>query len=478
MIKIFSKKKGFIFSLLLVLTLVFTGCSSNANKSAEYMTAASGDYYYGEEVAASTAQSTSAVSAGAMSTGAVADSAGYSQDFATMGNSIPENVKLIYTGSIAMETIEFDNSVNSIFSFVKELGGYFENSSVSGKSYRTAEYIIRIPAESFDTFCNGVGNLGTVRRISRSAQDISETYYDTEARLETQKIKLQRLQELLKAANDVEEIIYLESSISETEYIIEQLSGTLKHYDSLVGYSTVTLSLTEVFRLTEDEAPATDFSSKFGEALSKGTDSFIEGCQDFAIDFAYNWGAWLIFAIIVIINIIIIKVIIKKSKRKIAIARAQNAARQQNMIKQSLQEMNYTQNEDSFVSMEEFESDSFDNAGESLRTPGSPKKQNMKKHRAAADRMKNNTEAEQQNTLEADRDVQTYSAASGPETAMQPEDGSVKKGFPARNLVPAAQSLQEQSEMELIMGEGPTEDESYPMDFTHLNNLEDNSEDV
>ena len=52
-------------------------------------------------------------------------------------------------------------------------------------------------------------------------ENITETYYDTAGRLKTQKIKLERLQKLLSQAENMEDIITIESAISETEWNIE-----------------------------------------------------------------------------------------------------------------------------------------------------------------------------------------------------------------------------------------------------------------
>lgn len=70
-----------------------------------------------------------------------------------------------------------------------------------------------------------MGTLCHVTWQDDSAENISEQYYDTQSRLETAQIKLARLQELLKKAENMEDIITIESAISETEYEIERLSG-------------------------------------------------------------------------------------------------------------------------------------------------------------------------------------------------------------------------------------------------------------
>lgn len=51
------------------------------------------------------------------------------------------------------------------------------------------------------------------------------------------------------------DIITIESAISETEQMIDSLSGTLQHYDAQVDYATVTISLQEVGKLSNVEEP-------------------------------------------------------------------------------------------------------------------------------------------------------------------------------------------------------------------------------
>ena len=154
---------------------------------------------------------------------------------------------MVYTASIEMQTLEFDQAAQDIASLVESMGGYFEQKNFSNysSSYRHASYTVRVPAEQFTDFCTQVGTLCHVTWQSDTAENISERYYDTQSRLETAQIKLERLQELLKKAESMEDIITIESAISETEYEIEDLSGTMRHYDALVGYATVDLELSE-----------------------------------------------------------------------------------------------------------------------------------------------------------------------------------------------------------------------------------------
>ena len=166
-------------------------------------------------------------------------------------------------------------------------------------SYRHASYTVRVPAEQFADFCAQVGTLCHVTWQDDSAENISEQYYDTQSRLETAQIKLARLQELLKKAENMEDIITIESAISETEYEIERLSGTMRHYDALVDYATVTLELSEVYRLSGTEDAPKSFGEKLSNAFTDGLAAVVEGLENFAIWLAYSWLGILIFAAVV-----------------------------------------------------------------------------------------------------------------------------------------------------------------------------------
>ena len=230
----------------------------------------------------------------------------------------PRNVKMIYTADIYMESTDFDAAAAGLETLVAEQGGWFEHSQLnnSNRNYRRASYTVRIPAERFNAFCERVGDLCQINSINRDQEDVSERYYDLESRLGTQRTKLERLQALLAQAENMEDIIVLESAISETELSIEQLTGSLRHYDSLVDYSTIYISLSEVYQLTEPEQPAIGFGAKLAAAFRSGTRSFVEGMQDLTLDFARGWAGWLIFIAIVVVAVLLIVRGIKRGRER------------------------------------------------------------------------------------------------------------------------------------------------------------------
>lgn len=211
--------------------------------------------------------------------------------------------KFIITAWMELETTEFDAAVGGLTELVAEYEGYFENSSVANhrSGARWANYTARIPAERYEAFMNEAGTLCHETWRESNAEDITEAYYDTEGRLKTQQIKLERLQALLAQAEAMEDIITIESAISETEWQIDNLSGTLRHYDSKVNYATVSINLQEVYKFSDVETVPETFGERLSRSFNRGISNFVDAMEDLAVSFAYSWMWWLITAVVIIV---------------------------------------------------------------------------------------------------------------------------------------------------------------------------------
>lgn len=225
--------------------------------------------------------------------------------------------KMIRTAALSLETTAFEDAVAGLSRLTESLGGYYENSSVwsGGSGYRRADYTVRVPTGNYDAFLEQAGGLCHETSRDTSQQNISEVYYDTQGRLKTQQIKLERLQALLAKAEQMEDIITIESAISETEQRIDDLSGTLQHYDGLVDYATVSISLREVYKLSNVEEAPDSFAGRIGSALTSGWASFTDGLEDLAVALAYGW-MWVILAAVA--AAVVIRVLRKRRRASAA----------------------------------------------------------------------------------------------------------------------------------------------------------------
>ena len=228
--------------------------------------------------------------------------------------------KLIYTANLEMETTEFDQATAAIQQLTASCGGYFESSSVSswGSSYRYASYTVRVPAEQYRSFLDQAGAMCHVLDRQEYTDNVTEAYYDVDGRLKTQQTKLERLQELLARAESMEDIITIESAISDTEAQIESLSGQLRRYDALVDYSTVNIYVNEVYKLSNVEEAPTTFWSRLSGAFSDGWRSFTDGMEDLAVGLAYSWMWLVLLAVIVIAAAALVRKRLRKKRTALA----------------------------------------------------------------------------------------------------------------------------------------------------------------
>ena len=203
---------------------------------------------------------------------ASADTAESGADF----SAVRKNAKLILNANLTLETQDFDKASADIEKMAADAGGYLESSSLSGDAgSRHASYVLRIPQEKFEVFYEQLGSSVHVVYSSRSSEDVTEQYTDIETRLATLTTKHERLLALLDQADKMEDIISLENALADCEYEIDSLTGSKRHYDDLVGFSTFYVDLEEVQTLT-----ATPEGSGFGAQLAKAAKTGTRGLVD------------------------------------------------------------------------------------------------------------------------------------------------------------------------------------------------------
>lgn len=192
------------------------------------------------------------------------NTAGTASGTAAKAAAAQSKQKIIERLSYRMETLKFDDTVGAIQKLCADLGGYVQESSVGGSALvqkgalRSASFTLRIPQEKLAQWKSRAGTLATVLNFTSSSENIGDQYYDTEARLASLRTQQERLLALLKKSGSLSDIITLEKALADVSYQIEQLTGTLRGYDSLISYSTVSISLAEVVQPTEQtETPVT-----------------------------------------------------------------------------------------------------------------------------------------------------------------------------------------------------------------------------
>ena len=128
-----------------------------------------------------------------------------------------------------------------------------------------------------------------------------------QARLESLETKRARLLELLEQAENMENIIALESELSDTIYEIESITGSLNRLNDRIAYSTINVYINEVRETTEPVA----LPKTLGERISQQFRNTITGIKNFGENFiVWVVGAspvLLILAVVAAVILIVVK---------------------------------------------------------------------------------------------------------------------------------------------------------------------------
>ena len=228
--------------------------------------------------------------------------------------------KLIKTVDMSVETKEYDNLLVAVEGKVDFLGGYIESmETYNGSAYssyrnsRNAHMTLRIPQESLDSFLEEISAISNVVRHSENVDDVTLQYVDLSSHKEVLLAEQDRLLELIDKAETIEDIITLENRLSNIRYQIESMESQLRTYDNKVTYSTVYLYIDEVKELTpvKEETVWERITGGFGETIDDIVYNVTEACIWFVVNIPYL----IIWAVVIIVMVLVLKKIKKRTMR-------------------------------------------------------------------------------------------------------------------------------------------------------------------
>jgi hypothetical protein len=177
--------------------------------------------------------------------------------------------KIIYTAMINLIVEDFTKADQDLIQLVKTYKGYVISSEVSGSpgAPRTGQWKVRVPIDQFDPFRAALAKLGEPERSSTDSQDVTEEYYDVEARIKTKKAEEASLLKLLEnTTGKIEDILAVRRELSRVREEIERHQGRLQVLAKLTAMSTLTINLRE--RSSYQPPEAADFGTTVGRTFS------------------------------------------------------------------------------------------------------------------------------------------------------------------------------------------------------------------
>ena len=204
-----------------------------------------------------------------------------------------DSAKIIYTANLTLESKDYDAARAALDAALAEAGGYLESSSEysdAGDS-RSVSLTYRVPQQNYENFLAAVAEAGNVTYKNQQADDVTAQYMDVETRLENLKNQRTRLQQLQQQADNLSDLLEIESSLTDVQSQIESWQSQMDWYNDQVEECTVYVSLSEVSTYSP---PSEGFGSRFVSALSAGWQNFVGGLQQVIVALA---GAWPVVVI-------------------------------------------------------------------------------------------------------------------------------------------------------------------------------------
>ncbi|MCR5603647.1 MAG: DUF4349 domain-containing protein [Lachnospiraceae bacterium] len=336
------KKK--LYTVIAIMTAAaLAGCGSSKSESASTY-AADGDYnsyakaasapeaeeyydeyadydreYPSEQMAMESTADTAAMGKVTASDGAEADP--ITEEDVESAASEKVNRMLIKNVYMEVESENVDVMVKNVEKRVDALGGYIESNNINNTKYsnserKTATIVARVPVDKLDSFVNEVEGQSNLLNKNTNAEDVTLRYVDTKAKLESYETEYERLNELLKQADDLDTIIALEARLSEVRYQIESYGSQLKAMKNQATYSTVTMNITQVIEYTPVVVEEKT-------RLERMRDGFISNCKrvwngllDFSVGLVVALPVLLVWVAVIAVIVIIIRLIIKGFRKK------------------------------------------------------------------------------------------------------------------------------------------------------------------
>lgn len=185
--------------------------------------------------------------------------------------------KIIYNAQVVLTVESFEQAEPQLTQLIKDVKGYVAKSEIRGSpgSPRIGTWTVRVPVAKYEDFMDAAAKLGELQRKQIDSDDITDRYFDLQARLKNRQQQEERLREhLKKSTGNLKEILEVEEQLNRVRGEIEVQQGQLQRWDKLVDLATVVLTIYE----RKDYVPATspNFSTSIGRTFTGSVQMLLE----------------------------------------------------------------------------------------------------------------------------------------------------------------------------------------------------------
>lgn len=209
--------------------------------------------------------------------------------------------KLVKSGDLEIRAEDVEASYQFILELVQKYKGFetYVNQS-ENNDYLSVVTTLAIPSESLDEYLQAINESQDIKYININAEDITDSYFDTETRLENLEKSLEKYYQFLDEAKTVEDMLAIQTRIDEITTDIELLKGKLNLWDNQVNYSYLTISIyqqEDIVNIKRD----VDFSALSWEEMTY----FLRSGWTRILNILVGALQWLVIALLIVAPIVI-----------------------------------------------------------------------------------------------------------------------------------------------------------------------------
>ncbi|SIN33375.1 DUF4349 domain-containing protein [Micromonospora cremea] len=167
---------------------------------------------------------------------------------------------IIYNGTMRVQVDDVDAAAREVAAAVTRAGGFIGGDQRrSAEADAVAELQLRVPAAKFAGVVEEVAKLGKQQSREISTQDATEETIDLEARITSQRARVDSARRLLARATSITDLVSLENELGRREADLASLEAKKRRLADLTALSTITVSLAGPAAKTAEEKTETGF---------------------------------------------------------------------------------------------------------------------------------------------------------------------------------------------------------------------------
>ena len=302
------KKVCWICTILcLSIMLIISGCS--AGKSAAVTDNGVGGSFAYDEVAAKEVEM--------MPTEAAAPDPSVPSD----AQVLTKDRKIIYSASMQIRAKDVAGTYDAIKKDVADFGGYVSQSSFYSyeENDPSGEIVLRVPSDRLESCMDHIASLaGQVVSRDLTSDEVTEEYYDLDARIALLKEQQKELERLMNETGSVEELLSVQEKLFQLQETLESYEGRMRYLNDRISDSVLTVDISSMQALVSSNKESMQYmtAGELGKGMMRGLDN--------SWRILINIGGFLLIALcycavpaaVILLIVWFVRRLVKKRKKK------------------------------------------------------------------------------------------------------------------------------------------------------------------